>query len=357
MVMKKKALIVGTYVNAPYHPFQQVDHALAELLAPNLDVTVTDDLSAFRALAGFNLCVSYIDMFDAALPEGTGEAILSFVRGGGGLLCLHNGISLQTDEALFHLIGGKFTGHPPQTDLEFSPHPDGFLREMACFTLLEEPYQFEMSGDEVVPLMRYQYKGREYMGGWCRTEGKGRVVFLTPGHSIASFRNQAYLAMIWKSAEWAVMMINKKQFSETEEKILAVEDVVVNEKRRHYTPEFKAAALAMMEEKGAVATVKELGISSYTLYDWKSKAEGQKYPRRQGSLSGKARKRYTPEFKAEVIAYYQSHGARETLQKYGIVNNSLYNWLDEAGVDRVGSDHTRAIALYREKGEDAVLEE
>lgn len=113
----------------------------------------------------------------------------------------------------------------------------------------------------------------------------------------------------------------------------------------------------MMEEKGAVATVKELGISSYTLYDWKSKAEGQKYPRRQGPLSGKARKRYTPEFKTEVIAYYQSHGARETLQKYGIVNNSLYNWLDEAGVDRVGSDHTRAIALYREKGEDAVLEE
>lgn len=153
------------------------------------------------------------------------------------------------------------------------------------------------------------------------------------------------------------MMINKKQFSETEEKILAVEDVAVNEKRRHYTPEFKAAALAMMEEKGAVATVKELGISSYTLYDWKSKAEGQKYPRRQGPLSGKARKRYTPEFKAEVIAYYQSHGARETLQKYGIVGNSLYNWLGEAGVEPIGSDHTRAIALYREKGEEAVLEE
>lgn len=355
--MKKKVLIVGTYVNAPYHPFQQVDEALVALLAPEFDVMVTDDLSAFQRMQGYDLCISYIDMFGVPLPEGTGEAILSFVRHGGGLLCLHNGISLQSDDRLFHLIGGKFTGHPPQTDLEFSPHPDGFLREMACFTLLEEPYQFEMSGDEVVPLMRYQYKGREYMGGWCRTEGKGRVVFLTPGHSIASFRNQAYLAMIWKSAEWAVMMINKKQFSETEEKILAVEDVAVNEKRRHYTPEFKAAALAMMEEKGAVATVKELGISSYTLYDWKSKAEGQKYPRRQGPLSGKARKRYTPEFKAEVIAYYQSHGARETLQKYGIVGNSLYNWLGEAGVEPIGSDHTRAIALYREKGEEAVLEE
>ena len=139
--------------------------------------------------------------------------------------------------------------------------------------------------------------------------------------------------MIRKSAKWAIGELRP--------------DPRVEKKTRHYTPEFKAAALAMMEEKGVVATVKELGISSYTLYDWKSKAEGQKYPRRQGPLSGKARKRYTPEFKAEVIAYYQSHGA----------NNSLYNWLDEAGVDRVGSDHTRAIALYREKGEEAVLEE
>ena len=148
MVMKKRALIVGTYVNAPYHPFQQVDHALAELLAPDFDVTVTDDLSAFRALAGVNLCVSYIDMFDAALPEGTGEAILSFVRGGGGLLCLHNGISLQTDERLFHLIGGKFTEHPPQTELRFTPAEDGFLQGMEGFSMSEEPYQFEMSGDE-----------------------------------------------------------------------------------------------------------------------------------------------------------------------------------------------------------------
>ena len=141
-----------------------------------------------------------------------------------------------------------------------------------------------------------------------------------------------------------------------EDKAPAPKEPTVNEKRRHYTPEFKAAALAMMEEKGAVATVKELGIYSYTLYDWKTKSEGRVYPRRQGPMTGKARKSYTSEFKAEVIAYYQSHGARETLQKYGIVNNSLYNWLDDAGIERFGSDHTHAIALYREKGEEAVLE-
>ncbi len=42
-----------------------------------------------------------------------------------------------------------------------------------------------------------------------------------------------------------------------EDKAPASKEPTANEKRRHYTPEFKAAALAMMEEKGAVATVKE----------------------------------------------------------------------------------------------------
>jgi transposase-like protein len=336
-----------------------VDEALAEALSTEFEITTSDDLSRLLTMdeEGYSLCVSYLDMFDQPFPADAANAVLSFVVHGGGLLCLHNGISLQSDDRLFHLIGGKFTGHPPQTNLEFSPHPDGFLRGMPSFTLTEEPYQFEMSGDEVIPLLTYRYKDTDFQSGWCRTEGRGRVVFLTPGHSIASFRSQAYLTMIRKSAEWAAMMINKQQFGNPEDKAPASEEPTINEKRKHYTPEFKAAALAMMEEKGAVATIKEFGISSYTLYDWKSRAEGQNYPRKQGPLTGKKRKHYTQEFKAEVIEYYQSHGARETLKKYGIVGNSLYKWLNEAGVEHVGYNHTNAIALYQEKGEEAVLEE
>lgn len=136
-----------------------------------------------------------------------------------------------------------------------------------------------------------------------------------------------------------------------------------NGRPNSYTPEFKAAALAMMAEKGAIATIKELGISSYTLYDWKKKASGDmaKYPSNKGPLAGKKRKRYTQEFKEKVIASYREKGTTETLKEYGIVNNTLYNWLNEAGVDRVGyqstSDHTAAIALYQEQGADAVLSE
>ena len=140
----------------------------------------------------------------------------------------------------------------------------------------------------------------------------------------------------------------------------ADDEPVANEKQGRYSPEFKTAALAMMEEKGAVTTIKELGISSYTLYDWKSKvAGGGQYPRKQGPLAGKMRKRYTPEFKSEVIASYQSHGPAATREKYGISSNALYTWLEEAGIERNRNrpiDHTDAIAMYREKGQEAVLE-
>lgn len=109
--------------------------------------------------------------------------------------------------------------------------------------------------------------------------------------------------------------------------------------RKHYTPEFKSAALAMMKEKGAVATIKELGLSSYTLYDWKKKAEGDQYPAKSSTLAGKARKRYTKEFIDQVIASYLEKGRDETLREYGIVQNTLYNWLNEAEITLRGRRH------------------
>ena len=41
--MMKKAMILGTYNDAPYHPFAGVDRALKDLLSPDFDVTLTDD--------------------------------------------------------------------------------------------------------------------------------------------------------------------------------------------------------------------------------------------------------------------------------------------------------------------------
>jgi len=201
----KKALIIGTYINPPYHPFQQVDQELTEILSPSFHLTVTDDLACLLSMeeADCDLLVSYLDRFDDVLPEGTAEVVDAFVRHGGGLLCLHNGISLQTDPRLYSLIGGRFTGHPPQADLSFLPDSKGFLKDLPGFILSEEPYQFQMFGNDVTPLLHYTYREKSHSGGWCRTEGKGRIAFLAPGHSVQTFRVPAFREMIRQCAEWA----------------------------------------------------------------------------------------------------------------------------------------------------------
>jgi type 1 glutamine amidotransferase len=41
-------------------------------------------------------------------------------------------------------------------------------------------------------------------GGWCREEGKGRVVALLPGHIPTPYMKKAYREIMWRSAYWAM---------------------------------------------------------------------------------------------------------------------------------------------------------
>ena len=200
----KKALIIGTYHDAPYHPFEGVDAILKELLRDEFEVTLTDQLSALVTIRekGYDLVISYLDDFDKIFPPECAESVLDFVKGGGGLLCLHNGLSIQTDDRMFSLTGGKFLRHPPQTELTFEPTPEGILSDLPGFSFPEEPYQFGLSGGTITPLLTYQYNGLSCLGGWSREEGSGKIVFLTPGHSADIFRKKEYQNMIRRSAMW-----------------------------------------------------------------------------------------------------------------------------------------------------------
>ena len=204
MVMKR-ALIIGTYVNAAYHhPFQGVDQQLVKALEGAFEVRLTDDLNELKDLTGYDLLVSYLDNLPAQWPEGVADSVSSFVRAGGGLLLLHYGICLSTLEPLLGLIGGRFDHHPPQEPLTFTPSPDGFLSALEGFTISEEPYQFQLAADDLKTILEYEYRGERYIGGWQRTEGQGRVVYLAPGHSVETFRLAAYRVMIKAAALWAV---------------------------------------------------------------------------------------------------------------------------------------------------------
>ena len=45
---------------------------------------------------------------------------------------------------------------------------------------------------------------RQAIGGWCREEGKGRVVGLLPGHSPEAYETPEYRNILWRAAHWAL---------------------------------------------------------------------------------------------------------------------------------------------------------
>ena len=45
---------------------------------------------------------------------------------------------------------------------------------------------------------------RQAIGGWCREEGKGRVVGLLPGHSSEAYETPEYRNIFWRAAHWAM---------------------------------------------------------------------------------------------------------------------------------------------------------
>ncbi|MGU3471129.1 ThuA domain-containing protein [Paenibacillus sp. D51F] len=209
MTRSAKALLLGDQVHAAYHPLEPAEQELRELLM-DMQVEATEDYSCLstEGLAGYDLLISYSDQWRVKKSRRQVAALLRYVSGGGGLLVVHNGISLQADPELAQLIGGQFTGHPDYGPLAFSVKQDAeahpVMQGIRAFTMGEEPYRFTM--DPIGPaqiLMEYSHEGSSWPAAWAHEFGLGKVVYLMPGHHRQSFRHPEYRRLIVQAAAWA----------------------------------------------------------------------------------------------------------------------------------------------------------
>lgn len=203
--MKERILVLGNYEDAMYHPLGGVDERLKEMF-PEKELVCTEDTNALLELekGAYAGVISYLDIWDSELTEEQSCILRSFVEGGGALLILHNGISIQNRDELRIMMGGKFLTHPPREEITFKVLPHEITVGCVGFTLPEEPYQFEMVEDDKEVLLVYVYRGEEYVAGWSKQVGEGRLVFLTPGHTPEIFDNAEYRTLIKKSMEWCL---------------------------------------------------------------------------------------------------------------------------------------------------------
>lgn len=201
----EKILAIGNYKDAMYHPFAGVDERLKQILSDK-EVVCADDTARLLDLEKehFDGVISYLDIWDGALTDAEAKSLYSFVEQGGALLIIHNGISIQSQDELRMMMGAKFLTHPPMEKITFEMRPHAITDGCAPFSLPEEPYQFELVMDDKEVFLVYRYRDKEYVAGWSKTVGEGRLVFLTPGHTAEVFDCENYRVLIRKSMEWCL---------------------------------------------------------------------------------------------------------------------------------------------------------
>lgn len=199
----KKILLFGMYENAMYHPLTDIDIYLKSLVSDK-ELDVTDQIEKICEAEQYDAVISYWDDWNEPIPEKAANALYRYVENGGSLLALHNGISIQLQDRLKKLVGGKFITHPEQETLTFVVKKNEMTDGCKDFSMKEEPYQFELEDDGKEIILTYLYREKEYPAGWRKYFGKGKVVYLAPGHTIHSFFNPEYTLLIRKSLEWLI---------------------------------------------------------------------------------------------------------------------------------------------------------
>ncbi|MDR0321743.1 MAG: ThuA domain-containing protein [Treponema sp.] len=150
------------------------------------------------------------------------RTFIDYVEGGGGLLAVHSAVvSGKNTEALDKLLGCRFLKHPlagPVTVQPVKPHPVTEGVGMFCET--DEHYRLEILVEDIdILLASYsppQGEESKYQKDWyhnspaaicaagfTRTQGRGRVCVLTPGHNLAVWLNAQFQQLLENALNWA----------------------------------------------------------------------------------------------------------------------------------------------------------
>src|SRR4051794_35171408 len=102
-------LLLGNNDDAPYHTLRAVQQQIIDILGASFQVTAAEGTTHLQldVLKPYQLVVSYLDIWGKVPAAEETAGLLQFVASGGGLLVIHNGISIQGSPELSHLIGAR----------------------------------------------------------------------------------------------------------------------------------------------------------------------------------------------------------------------------------------------------------
>ena len=146
--------------------------------------------------------------FDRVTASCMPEDIEEYVREGHGFIALHSGNSFRSDKTpgMTSLIGNEFIGHPPQCDITVNPvlrHP--VTEGIEPFEIHDEHYMIRLLQDDLTVFLESvsDSEAGTQAAGYERKVGKGVVIALTPGHTLAVLENPMYQKLLTNAILYA----------------------------------------------------------------------------------------------------------------------------------------------------------
>ncbi len=222
--MKKRVLVVGG-CPAPYHRFEPAEPSIRAALEelglhpefsgiyhPDGGDDFTGDYSAINDTT-LQECGALVLYTTGAEEHGADVAAIGrFVERGGALIGIHNAADSFTQSPDYvRLLGGRFRTHPPQLSItvEFTDREHPITRGLEGFTVYDELYLFADYDPTRVHLLA-QTRSFDDNGPvpvcWVRTQGEGRVFYLSLGHNPETLADASWKRLFQRGVTWAMRL-------------------------------------------------------------------------------------------------------------------------------------------------------
>ena len=136
------------------------------------------------------------------VPDALLLALRRYVEAGGPLLGIHAANSCFTAPDYVDLIGSRFTRHDPireyTVDVDVPDHP--LTAGLSPFRIVDELREGEFQRDAIHVVASAEGHPAVY---W-KQAGRGRVVYVAPGHDRRTLAHPAYLRLIENAVDWLV---------------------------------------------------------------------------------------------------------------------------------------------------------
>lgn len=201
MSEKLNVLMIGDNQLAPYHPLENVEPLMGEMLEDLATISFMVGLEQYEIdLRPYDCIIVYSDNRKELLSDQAADNLKAYVDGGGSLLVMHSGITVMNKEGLEVLTGARLLPHKDMASLKFTYEKHEITDDLEPMEIFEEPYEYEViEGISREVFLKYTLEGNAYDSGWLCRYGNGLVAVLHPGHNDFTLENPEYEEIIRKT--------------------------------------------------------------------------------------------------------------------------------------------------------------